>query len=601
MVLRHWLLNYFVHDFIPCRELRVYLTSFLNELPYHRLIRNSPRDQRIVKSLKRVVRRLKKVYYVSSSASERVKVIPPPPPTEDQERIEEMVRAKLAQSSIRRKTALVSSMNVSDRHHGNMAVQDTRLAPVVVVGSVRTTKGGSSGRGISGAASPMDMSRASPTTGVRRNMSSTSIPRFRRRDQRQEIEAVKSSYMKRMEQQRRAMSVDLNTTSSSLKEAPPTPIPQEEDEEEQPQQQTRVLESSRSSVLTDDSLESALSPGTTDVEMSSDDDDDDEEETSDEDEDEDDKQLVEKLETERERREKEEEMNRAEFFASTRATSEPSSPTPDSPTLRERKLLHRSQHIVNSLPPMPNQEDATDQQMQLQEVESTVESDAASKSRRSVSVAAESKSLPDRVARPSLASLNDDAKMSSISHPDMPHQQPTSTTSPTRIVELDLPKPHIPSSLPPSESPSRRTSAVYPKSFILYYRSERMAKQLCLIEAQALLGIDWEEMVHCRWTKMPATSTGMGDEYSEYTDDLDDPDINYTRRTRQMQLARREHEGGIEQVIKRFNDVCQWVASEIVHTRALDERVKVVEKFIRLAQVCLFFMNLYTQCLLETK
>lgn len=581
VVLRHWLLNYFVHDFIPCRELRVYLTSFLNELPYHRLIRNSPRDQRIVKSLKRVVRRLKKVYYVSSSASERVKVIPPPPPTEDQERIEEMVRAKLAQSSIRRKTALVSSMNVSDRHHGNMAVQDTRLAPVVVVGSVRTTKGGPTGRGISGATSPMDMSRASPTTGVRRNLSSTSIPRFRRRDQRQEIEAVKSSYMKRMEQQRRAMSADINTTSSSLKEAPPTPIPQEDEEQ---QQQSRGLDSSRSSILTDDSLESALSPGTTDVEMSSDDEDTSEEEEED-DEEEDDKQLVAKLETERERREKEEEMNRAEFFAST----EPSSPTPDSPTLRERKLLHRSQHIVNSLPPMPHQEDTLDQQTtHLQEVESTAESDAASKSRRSVSVAAESKSLPDRVARPSLAS-NDDAKMSSISQPDMPsprhqQQQPTST-SPSRIVELELPKPHIPSSLSPSESPSRRTSAIYPKSFILYYRSERMAKQLCLIEAQALLGIDWEEMVHCRWTKMPATSTGMGDEYSEYTDDLDDPDINYTRRTRQMQLARREHEGGIEQVIKRFNDVCQWVASEIVHTRALDERVKVVEKFIRLAQV----------------
>ncbi|KAI7883438.1 ras GEF [Lichtheimia hyalospora FSU 10163] len=594
VVLRHWLLNYFVHDFIPCRELRVYLTSFLNELPYHRLIRNSPRDQRIVKSLKRVVRRLKKVYYISSSASERVKVIPPPPPTEDQERIEEMVRAKLAQSSIRRKTALVSSMNVSDRHHGNMAVQDTRLAPVVVVGSVRTTRGGSSSRsGISGATSPMDMSRASPTTGVRRNMSSTSIPRFRRRDQRQEIEAVKSSYMKRMEQQRRAMSVDLNTTSSSLKEAPPTPIPQDEEQ----QQQTRALESSRSSVLTDDSLESALSPGTTDVEMSSDDEEtsEEEEDDDDDDDDDDDKQLVAKLETERDRREKEEEMNRAEFFASTRATSEPSSPTPDSPTLRERKLLHRSQHIVNTLPPMPNQEDTVDQQAHLQEVESTAESDAASKSRRSISVVAESKSLPDRVARPSLASSNDDAKVSSISQPDMPPPpQPTSATSPTRIVELDLPKSHIPSSLSPSEPPSRRTSAVYPKPFILYYRSERMAKQLCLIEAQALIGIDWEEMVHCRWTKMPATSTGMGDEYSEYTDDLDDPDINYTRRIRQMQLARREHEGGIEQVIKRFNDVCQWVASEIVHTRALDERVKVVEKFIRLAQKCKLYCNFAT-------
>ena len=122
-----------------------------------------------------------------------------------------------------------------------------------------------------------------------------------------------------------------------------------------------------------------------------------------------------------------------------------------------------------------------------------------------------------------------------------------------------------------------------------------MARQLCLLEAQVLLNIDWEEMVHCRWTKMPANDTSAGDGESTFTEDeedMEDRGINYTRRTREMRLARGENHGGIEQVIKRFNDVCQWVASEIVHTRSLDERVKVVEKFIRLAQVNVYAFTL---------
>ncbi|KAI9265003.1 hypothetical protein BDA99DRAFT_571347 [Phascolomyces articulosus] len=63
VVMRHWLLNYFVHDFIPCRELRVILTTFLNSLPQYTLVQQSPRDQRIVRGLKKVVRSLKTVHY----------------------------------------------------------------------------------------------------------------------------------------------------------------------------------------------------------------------------------------------------------------------------------------------------------------------------------------------------------------------------------------------------------------------------------------------------------------------------------------------------------------------------------------------------------
>jgi hypothetical protein len=133
-VLRHWLNNYFVHDFIGNRALRTILTQFLNQLPRHPLVKGSPRDQRIVKILKRVVRRLKKLYYHRSSGASRVKVIDPPPPTAEQEQMGEIVRAKLSQNAIRRKAAL--GIDMSSHHNGNMAVQDARYAPVVVVGSL---------------------------------------------------------------------------------------------------------------------------------------------------------------------------------------------------------------------------------------------------------------------------------------------------------------------------------------------------------------------------------------------------------------------------------------------------------------------------------
>ncbi|KAI8080251.1 uncharacterized protein B0P05DRAFT_540554 [Gilbertella persicaria] len=137
VVLRHWLNNYFVHDFIGNRSLRVILTEFLNQLPRHPLVKESPRDQRIVKILKRVVRRLKKLYYNRSSGASRVKVIAPPPPTAEQEQMGEIVRAKLSQNVIRRKTTL--GVDMSSHHNGNMAVQDARYARVVVVGSLKST------------------------------------------------------------------------------------------------------------------------------------------------------------------------------------------------------------------------------------------------------------------------------------------------------------------------------------------------------------------------------------------------------------------------------------------------------------------------------
>lgn len=556
-----------MHDFLPCRDLRIILTSFLNSLPFHPLVKRSPRDQRIVKSLKRVVRRLKKVYYKNSSTSERVKVIAPPPPTEEQERVEEMVRAKLAQGPIRRKTDIVSSVNVSDRHHGNMAVQDARLAPVVVVGSVRNAK------------SPVDV-RASPITQARRHLSSASISRSKRRKQIEEKMAVKSSYLQRMEQQKRAMERDVAAAAAAA--------------------DTEDNSSSKCSVVSDDSLESALSPGTTDVESNSsltdsEEDDDEEDEREDRSQQPSSKER-EELERERQRREEEEERKRAEFFSpghpSEQQQQQPLHPTSVAPEkASDGQLVSRIAQQLRVQDLSSNGDGATSTQtesapnvgqhrqqgplylghlaspsttsgsnMHIQEVEASTSTDETTQQR----------------VRSSIASTN---SMSPRSH----------------MVELDLPRPQ-----PTAASPDARASvtSLYPRPFILYFRSEHMARQFCLIEANVLLNIDWEEMVHCRWTKMSTEQQQFDGGVHEEDNDIDsvssDDHVNYTRRTRQLQLARRDRQGGIEGVIKRFNAVCQWVTSEIVRTRALDERVRVVEKFIRLAQKCKLYCNFAT-------
>lgn len=136
VVMRHWLLNYFLHDFIPSRELREVLTDFLNAMPFHPLIKQSPRDQRIIKGLKRVVRRLKKIYYASSSSATRVQVIGPPPPTFEQEKVAAMVKDKLAQSSIKQRTLnIVDRIHVDARHSSNTAIKNKNAAPVVIIGN----------------------------------------------------------------------------------------------------------------------------------------------------------------------------------------------------------------------------------------------------------------------------------------------------------------------------------------------------------------------------------------------------------------------------------------------------------------------------------
>lgn len=59
VVLRHWLLNHFTDDFLPDRDLRSTLCDWLNQSARKPAFRESAKDQRLIKGLKKLVRKLK--------------------------------------------------------------------------------------------------------------------------------------------------------------------------------------------------------------------------------------------------------------------------------------------------------------------------------------------------------------------------------------------------------------------------------------------------------------------------------------------------------------------------------------------------------------
>ncbi|KAI7861267.1 hypothetical protein BDF14DRAFT_1746979 [Spinellus fusiger] len=237
------------------------------------------------------------------SASERVQVIAPPPPTSEQERVGDMVRAKLGQSAIRRKTAFVGGVDVGGQHHGNMAVQDARKAPVVVIGSVRNSNAGLGSHHESEGRRSSSTSAWDADANVNASYSIASAFHLARNGQstsKSKVMATKASYLQRMEQQQRFLRQD--TESAPAVESVEEPL----------------AESSQSSVITDYSLESAISPGTTDVEE--------EEEEKKEAKLEKEhmgqfhdmnEQVRARLEAERRQREEEEEQKRVKFFSAS--------------------------------------------------------------------------------------------------------------------------------------------------------------------------------------------------------------------------------------------------------------------------------------------
>lgn len=110
------------------------------------------------------------------------------------------------------------------------------------------------------------------------------------------------------------------------------------------------------------------------------------------------------------------------------------------------------------------------------------------------------------------------------------------------------------------------------RCFLLNYKSEAIAQQLCLIEAELFTSIDWTELASDAWRKR--THEGEVLDWESF----------YQARVRARAAGRGQT--AVEAIVARFNLTCNWVASEIVLTRNLDERVALVSKLIRIAWKC---------------
>ncbi|RIA87036.1 hypothetical protein C1645_778254 [Glomus cerebriforme] len=207
--------------------------------------------------------------------------------------------------------------------------------------------------------------------------------------------------------------------------------------------------------------------------------------------------------------------------------------------------------------------------------------------------------------------------------PDIPVQHTTTTTtsttaeprssgkipiknipSTTQKSSLNKPLPPLPiqdnrSKRPPSISTTIHSQSPY-RSFILNYRSEDIAKQFCLIERDFLLKVSWEDLVQVGYTANGENVQKLENEDKKDKKDKKkdvkgkgkekDPEKEEAREKQKKRIR----ENGVDKVIERFNLACDWVATEIVLTRSLDDRVQVIEKFIRIAQKCLQFSNFAT-------
>ncbi|ORZ31886.1 hypothetical protein BCR44DRAFT_1259962 [Catenaria anguillulae PL171] len=98
------------------------------------------------------------------------------------------------------------------------------------------------------------------------------------------------------------------------------------------------------------------------------------------------------------------------------------------------------------------------------------------------------------------------------------------------------------------------------RSFLLTFKIESIADQFMLIEEMMLLSIPWPSLIQ------HASQAG---------------------KAKPPPGSVQEDRGPVQSMIDRFNATCQWVATEVCSQRAMDDRVKVIEKLIRLAvSVC---------------
>ncbi|KAK9765762.1 Guanine nucleotide exchange factor lte1 [Basidiobolus ranarum] len=165
----------------------------------------------------------------------------------------------------------------------------------------------------------------------------------------------------------------------------------------------------------------------------------------------------------------------------------------------------------------------------------------------------------DQTSMPTFRATDlDDAIKAGNDQPDL-----ATVLDPIRSTPTENSKTFSSSVVPPKNFVARTVPRVLtkrqPRPFILKYRSEILAQNFTLIERDILNGVVWEELI--KWSKNAGQKKSIL---------------------------------GIQNLIERFNQTCQWVVSEIVATRDISMRAKVIEKFIRIALKCYQHRNFAT-------
>lgn len=130
-------------------------------------------------------------------------------------------------------------------------------------------------------------------------------------------------------------------------------------------------------------------------------------------------------------------------------------------------------------------------------------------------------------------------------------------------------------------------------TFLLCQRSSTIARQLGTLERQLLACVKWHELAEPSWEQHTVEQEQWQREYQDYIVDR----IRAASSTEEAPAPPPSHQTqGVHLLIARFNRACAWVASHIVTTTDLQERVMVVNKFIRIAWHCFRQGNMETLC-----
>lgn len=134
-------------------------------------------------------------------------------------------------------------------------------------------------------------------------------------------------------------------------------------------------------------------------------------------------------------------------------------------------------------------------------------------------------------------------------------------------------------------SPKRGLAPLPPvhRSFLLSYKSESVARQMCLVEAELLRSVTWDELASSRWRER-RFGAEVTDWEAFYRDRVRD-------RLEAQRLGEMHQERAVEAIVARFNLTSNWVASEVVLTQNIDERAAVISKLIRIAWKCYLQSN----------